>query len=157
MLATLRELLVHQYEASLSTLNLAVARCPDASWNERVAAWRFCQAAFHTVFFSDVYLQPSDNVEAFKRQPFHVEHNSVFRDYEEFEDRPPVLLYGKPFVLSYLQYVRRKAQEIIARESADELTGPSGFHRRNCSRRTARLQYPPHPAPRRPVEPPPTA
>jgi hypothetical protein len=134
MLATLRELLAHQYEASLSVLNLCVARCPDASWNESVAKWKFCQAAFHAVFFTDLYLQPSDNVAAFKDQPFHVEHRDAFRDYEELEDRPQVLLYEKPFVLSYLRHVRHKAQETIGRESADVLSGTCGFHWRKCSR-----------------------
>jgi hypothetical protein len=134
MLDMLKELLGHQYEASLSTLNLAIARCPDASWNERIASLKFCQAAFHTVFFTDVYLQPSDDVDAFKVQPYHLEHRNKFRDYEEMEDRAQVLLYEKPFVLDYLRHVRRKAQETIARESAEVLAGPSGFARRNCSR-----------------------
>lgn len=134
MLATLRELLAQQYEASLSMLNLCVARCPGASWNESVAKWKFCQAALHTVFFADLYLQPGDDVAAFKRQPFHVEHKNAFGDYEELEDRPHVLLYEKPFVLSYLRQVRLKAQETVARESADVLSGPSGFHWRKCSR-----------------------
>ncbi len=131
---TLAELLSHQYEASLSMLNLAVTRCPEPLWNQRVAAWNFCQAAFHAVFFTDLYLQPSDDIDALKRQPFHVEHKPEFRDYEELEDREPALLYEKPFVLSYLQNVRRKAQETIARESADVLAGASGFHWRKCSR-----------------------
>ena len=134
MLDTLKELLGHQYEASLGTLNLAVARCPDASWNERVAKWKFCQAAFHTVFFADVYLHPSEDVASIKGQPFHLEHKAEFRDYEEMEDRAQVLLYEKPFVLDYLQNIRRKAQETIARESADVLSGPSGFSWRKCSR-----------------------
>ena len=51
-LHTLKELLAHQYEATLSTLNLAVAKCPDKCWHERVAKWKFRQAAFHTVFFA---------------------------------------------------------------------------------------------------------
>jgi len=131
---TLKELLAHQYEASLSALNLPLARCPDAIWNQPVAKWKFCQAAFHTVFFTDLYLQPTDEVEAFKRQPFHVEQKDVFRDYEELEDRPQVLLYEKPFVQMYLQAVRRKAQETIARETAAVLAGPSGFSWRKCSR-----------------------
>ena len=131
---TLAELLAHQYEASICTLNLAVTRCPEPSWNKRVAALKFCQAAFHAVFFADVYLQPTDDVDLLKRQPFHVEHKADFRDYEELEDREQVLLYDKPFVLSYLQNVRRKARETIARESAEVLTGPSGFRRRTCSR-----------------------
>ena len=134
MLDTLKQLLAHQYEASLSTLNLCVARCPDASWSEPVAKWKFSQAAFHAIFFTDLYLQPNDDVEKFKQQPFHLEHKPVFRDYEELENRPHVLLYEKPFVLAYVQNVRRKAQETIAREPADLLAGPSGFHWRKCSR-----------------------
>jgi hypothetical protein len=134
MLDTLKELLAHQYEAALCMLNLAIERCPDPIWNERLAAWRFCQAAFHAVFFADVYLQPSDDVEAFKNQPFHVEHPDDFRDYEERADHPPTHLYEKALVLSYLQYARRKAMDTLAYESAEVLAGPSGFRRRNCSR-----------------------
>jgi hypothetical protein len=134
MLETLKQLLGNQYEAALGTLNLCVVRCPEQSWNECVAKWKFCQAAFHAVFFADLYLQPTDDVEAFKRQVFHVEHKADFRDYEELQDRPQVLLYEKAFVLDYLQHVRRKAQETSARESADVLAGGSGFHWRKCSR-----------------------
>jgi hypothetical protein len=134
MLSTLKELLSHQYEASLGALNLAIARCPDDNWNQPVATWKFCQAAFHVIFFADLYLSPSDDVEAFKRQPSHHEHQNEFRDYEELEDRPQVLTYEKPFVLSYLGHARSKAQETIARESAEVLAGPSGFSWRKCSR-----------------------
>ncbi len=59
---------------------------------------------------------------------------ATLQDYEELEDREQLLLYEKPFVLSYVQNVRRKALEIIGRESADVLAGPSGFRRRKCSR-----------------------
>jgi hypothetical protein len=134
MLDTLKEILVHQYEASLCTLNIAISRCPDANWHERVANLRFCQAAFHTVFVADAYLQPSDDEEAFRRQPFHLEHQSHFRDYEEFKDRAQVNLYEKSFVLSYLAFVRQKAQQTLAAESAERLAGPSGFKWRKCSR-----------------------
>jgi hypothetical protein len=134
MLETLKQLVAHQYDASLGMLYLCVARCPVQCWNERVANWKFCQAAFHAVFFTDLYLQPAEDLEAFKGQAFHVEHRSDFRDYEELEDRPQVLLYDKPFVLDYLRYVRRKARDTAARETADVLEGPSGFHWRPCSR-----------------------
>jgi hypothetical protein len=73
-------------------LNLSITSCPDANWNEPVANWKFCQAAFHVVFFADVYLQPSDDVDALKQQPFHLEHKADFRDYEELEDREQILL-----------------------------------------------------------------
>jgi len=134
MLDTLKTLLANQFEASLCTLHLAVMRCPDACWNQPVANWKYCQAAFHCVFYADLYLQPSDNVEAFKQQPFHVDHAGVFRDYEEMENRPAVLLYEKAFVLRYIQHIRQKAAATIAQEAADALAGPSGFSWRKCSR-----------------------
>ena len=43
-------------------------------------------------------------------------------------------LYARAFVLDYVQHVRAKAQATIARESADDLSGASGFHYRKCSR-----------------------
>ncbi len=134
MLDTLKQVLAHQFEASLSTLYLAIARCPEAHWCEAVAKWKYCQAAFHCTFFADMYLQPTEDIEAFKRQPFHLEHKDVFRDYEELEDRPQVLIYEKSFVQTYLRDVRRKAQETIARESGEVLAGPSGFSWRKCTR-----------------------
>ena len=134
MLDTLKQLLARQYEASLSMLNLCVSRCPESRWNEPVAKWRFCQAAFHAAFFADLYLQSGDDADALKRQAFHLDHKSEFGDYEELEDRPQAMLYDKSFVLSYVGHVRRKAQETIARESAEVLAGPSGFHWRDCSR-----------------------
>src|SRR4051794_41010123 len=87
----LKDLIAHQYEAALCTLNFCIARCPDDRWNERVANLKFCQAVFHTVFFADYYLQPADDREALKRQAFHLENKEVFRDYEELEDRAQVL------------------------------------------------------------------
>ena len=78
--------------------------------------------------FSQTYLQSSDDVEAFKGQRLHIEHRIV-PDSRRWRKRPQVLLYDKPFVLSYLQPVRHKAQETIARESAEALAGPSGFRR----------------------------
>lgn len=130
----LHEVLAHQFEASLGALNVVIARCPDAIWHEPVANWKFCQAAFHTVFFTDVYLQPSEDPVALKAQAFHQSHQAQFRDYEELEDRPQVHTYDKSFVREYLLFVRQKAQDTIARESAQVLAGQSGFSWRKCSR-----------------------
>lgn len=130
----LNDILAHQYEASLCMLHLAVEGCPQALWNAPLARLQFCQAAFHVVFFADVYLQARDDVDAIKTQPFHLAHKAEFRDYEELEDREQILTYEKVFVLEYLQFARRKAQETTIRETAEMLAGPSGFRRRTCSR-----------------------
>jgi hypothetical protein len=134
LLPTLRDLLNHQYEAALSALHHSIVRCPDELWNEPVARWRFCTAAFHVVFFADVYLQPSDDEEAVKQQAFHCESAAEFRDYEELQDREPEFCYERDFVVAYLRFVRDKAQATIAAESAETLAGPSGFQRRKCTR-----------------------
>jgi hypothetical protein len=82
----------------------------------------------------------SDDVDTLKRQLFHLGHEADFRDSEELEDRPPVLLYEKSFVLSYLQNVRRKAQETIAWESAEVLGWDVGISPPQLfARRAARL------------------
>jgi len=132
MLDQFRRLTVHQYEAAFCTLNACVERCPTALWNERVAAVKFCQVAFHTLFFADYYLGPDE--ESFRTQPFHREHAAVFGEYEEFAPRLPAVLYEKAWIGTYLTHCRRKAAEALATETLSELEGPARFPRRNMSR-----------------------
>lgn len=133
MLNTLKTLLAGQFSAALATLNLCIERCPDVAWNAPVANLKFCQVAFHTLIFADLYLGRDDE-HTFRRQPFHLAHADVFRDYEEMEDRPQQLLYEKPFIRLYMQHCRTKVVEIIAAETAESLAAPCGLPRRNFSR-----------------------
>jgi hypothetical protein len=132
MLNIYKQLTVNQYEAALCTLNFCIDRCPDDSWNARVANLAFCQAVFHTLFFADVYL--GRNVESLKEQPFHREHPEIFRDYEEMEDRPQKLMYDRPSIKTYMQHCRTKAADMIASETEESLRGPSGFDWRKQNR-----------------------
>lgn len=137
MLDTFRELIVAQYEAALSTLKACVDKCPDAVWNARVANYKFCQVAFHTLLFTDLYLgqDPEEGQGgSFRTQPFHLDNGRIFRDYEEFEDRPPVHLYEKDQILAYLAHCREKAREVVPKETADILSGPNNFRPRPYSR-----------------------
>jgi hypothetical protein len=125
MLDTFKDLLVHQFEAALCTLNAAVDRCPDLAWNAPVANLAFCQAAFHTLFFADLYLGP--NVDALRRQPFHRDNAEFFRDYEELEPRKQELFYDRPAINSYLAHCRQKVAAVLAAETAESLAAPAGF------------------------------
>ena len=125
MLATFRRVTTNQFEAALCTLNACVERCPDDSWNGKVANWVFCQLAFHTLFFADLYLRP--NIESMREQPFHRANPDFFKDYEEFEPRAPVQMYDKPGILKYVQHCRGKAAQVLAAETPASLDGPSGF------------------------------
>lgn len=126
MLDTFKELIAKQYEATLCTLNMCIDRCPEANWNSPVANYKFCQVVFHTLVYTDLYL--GQDKESLYRQPFHQKNKPVFRDYEEFEDRAPVLLYDRPWIKTYLQYCRNKASEVVAGETVETLSARSGFH-----------------------------
>jgi len=132
MIETVKHLIASQFEASLCTLGHCVARCPDELWNARVARYPFCQVAFHTLFFADVYL--GLDAESLRRQPFHLANPDLFGDYEQLEDREPVSLYTRPQIETYLDFCRRKARETLAAETADDLAAPARFARRDFSR-----------------------
>ncbi|MEK6262388.1 MAG: DinB family protein [Planctomycetota bacterium] len=132
MLDTFKELVTNQFAAAFCMLETCNDRCPDAAWDAPVANLKFCQVAFHTLFYADFYL--GRNADALRRQPFHHDHQQFFRDYEELEDRTQVLLYDKPSIKTYLDHCRKKALEVIAAETAESLAGPSGFERRTFSR-----------------------
>jgi hypothetical protein len=123
MLDTYKDLTIRQFQAALCTLNACITRCPDAAWNAPVAGLKFCQAAFHVLFFTDFYL--GDDERAFKTQPFHQDRPDFFRDYEEFAHRQQTLLYDKPTTQAYLQHCRTKAEQTIPAESAEVLAASS--------------------------------
>jgi hypothetical protein len=134
MLDTLKAVLTNQFDAALCTLNVCVERCPDAAWDGRVANMKFCQVAFHTLFFADYYLGPEGDKDAFRAQPFHRDNPEIFRDYEEFAPRAQVLLYDRPSIRQYVRHCRTKASEAIAAETAESLAAPAAFGRRAFSR-----------------------
>jgi hypothetical protein len=132
MIDAFKELVSHQFEAALCTLSICIDKCPDAAWNAPVANYKFCQVAFHTVFYADYYLGTNDP--SFREQPFHREHADFFRDYEEFIDRPPVLLYDRPTMQEYVEHCRQKAAKSLPAETPASLAAPCGFPRKSFSR-----------------------
>ena len=132
----------------LCTLNVCIDRCSGSAWHGPVVNYRFCQVAFHTLFYADYYL--GADAASFRDQLFHRDHAKFFGDYEEFEDRVPVMLYDKAEVQVYLEYCRGKAAAALAAETEGifESTGrvsPSPVF----PRRVIRLQHPAHSAPHR--------
>ena len=54
----LRQALKNQYHAALRLLKQAVERCPDGEWTKGDPA--FWQVAYHTAFYTHLYLQPNE-------------------------------------------------------------------------------------------------
>ena len=125
MLDLYKQLLHRQYEAALCMLARVIDACPPPKWDAPVIDLKFCQAAFHVLFFTDLYLGPG--VDAIRDQDFHRASAATFADYEELEPRRQVLCYTQPFVVSYLAHCREKAARVVAAETPETLAGPSGF------------------------------
>ncbi len=132
MFETYKQLITNQYQAALCTLNACIDRCPDELWNADVGNHAFCNVVFHTLFFSDYYLGPSEA--AIFEQEFHRVHAKIFEGYEQLEDRKPVTLYERSFIKKYMVHVRGKADEVLTSETEETLQGSTGFDRRDFTR-----------------------
>ena len=118
MIEYVRQILISQFEASLSMLNTCIEACPVEHWEGKIASVTFKQVVYHTLYFVDLYLSPSE--EAFTLREFH------HRGGDERNPFPSVGL-TKDETLSYVRICLQKGREILAAETAESLQGPSGF------------------------------
>ncbi|MBM82131.1 MAG: hypothetical protein CMJ78_16305 [Planctomycetaceae bacterium] len=125
MLDAFKQLTSNQYEAALCMIGLCIKQCPDSHWSEFVASLKFCQAAFHTLFFTDVYL--GQNLDELRKQQFHINHAETFGDYEEIGGGLQQALYDKAFVEAYLSHCRQKMTSVLANETDESLNTIADF------------------------------
>ncbi len=113
-----------QYHAALAMLKQTIERCPDPVWTVPTTTQPFWHIAYHTLFYTHLYLQPS----AAEFVPWE-------RHREEYEFMgplpwPPHRLpaigdpYAKADVLDYLAFC---AAEVDGRVIALDWDAPSGF------------------------------
>ena len=119
MIESYKSLIANQYEASLCTLNKCIEACPEDAWYAPVVNLTFCQVAFHTLFFTDLYL--GSDVESQRKQDFHLANVDIFADYEELEPRRQTLSYDRQFILSYVQHCRETSQRVVHAETEESL------------------------------------
>lgn len=119
-----RDVIRSQYQAALEMLRQAIAKCPDALWNDpadKVAFWR---VAYHALFFTHLYLQPAE-----KDFVVWARHR---KDYELMGPPAgapdPIPQIGAPYtrdeVLEYLDVCRG---QVDARTGLLDLDASSGF------------------------------
>ena len=56
----IRQVIQSQYGASLEMLRLAVIKCPASLWDDRTYRNRFWHIAYHALFYTHLYVQPSE-------------------------------------------------------------------------------------------------
>jgi len=119
MVEHFRKILTGQFEAALCMLNDCVRKCPEAHWDGKIANDTFRQVAYHTLFYVDLYLSPSE--EAFELRELHR------RGGDERSNSAPSIGLSKDESLAYLAICRQKAVATSASETPESLGRESGF------------------------------
>jgi hypothetical protein len=125
MVEYIQQILKGQFEAALCMLKQCVEACPVEHWEGKIANGTIRWAAYHTLFFVDLYLSPS-------------EHKFTLREFHQRggDEREDVLSAGlsKEETLAYVAICRQKMLDTLAAETRESLEGESGFSWRRFSR-----------------------
>lgn len=114
-----------QYHASLDMLAQTIKKCPDKIWNRSEDKNLTWQLAYHTLFYTHLYLSP--NEEKFspweKHRPdyYNMNTSADLKDEEPKIDKP----YTKTEILEYLELLQGQIDEMV---SIIDLHAESGFH-----------------------------
>jgi uncharacterized damage-inducible protein DinB len=125
MLDLYKSLVVNQFEAALAMLKKCVVACPQEHWEGKIANDTFRYVAYHTLFFADLYLSPSE--QAFELRDLHQ------RGGDERGEEASMGL-SREDTLEYIELVYKKLREALTAETEQTLAGPSGITRRKYSR-----------------------
>lgn len=121
---TTKKVIRSQYLAALEMLDQAIRQCPQDLWVNTEYQNQFWQVAYHVLFYTHLYLQPSE--EDFVPWPEHKENYHSFEALaSESPDRGEVVAYTEQEVLEYLDFCR---QEVKRQVDAINLEAESGFY-----------------------------
>lgn len=119
MIEYVKTILTGQFEAALCMLNDCLRKCPPEHWEGKIANHTFQQVAYHTLFYVDLYLSPSEAV--FQLRDCHQ------RGGDERSNTAPSTGLTKDETLAYLAICRQKSLETLASETLESLQRESGF------------------------------
>lgn len=115
--------MLSQYGAALAMLSKAVELCPDDLWLASKYHNPFWHVAYHTVFYTHFYAQPSQ-AEAIM-WPKHVQDSQYLRGHPSAPADPVAdVPYGKADFQEFLEECRREVEKQIAAVGFED---PSGF------------------------------
>ena len=125
----IRSALKSQYHAALAMLRDAVQRCPDALWTADDHTNAIWQLAYHTLFFTHLYLQPDEA--AFRPWEGHqsdVQHpDAILRRVDATSELAPLPEpYTKDQILAYWRSCDDMVDDAV--DALGLLAAESGFH-----------------------------
>jgi len=120
----MKPIIAAQYRAALAMFGDAVAKCDDALWLDTGYKHPFWRVAYHTVFFTDLYL--SESVEGFVPWDKHVDELESLGPMPHKDGKLPIEgpPYAKADVTEYWQRTYDRVEEAV---EATDLDAASGF------------------------------
>ena len=103
-----------QYLASLEMLKLTIEKCPDVLWDDPADKNKFWHVAYHALFYTHLYLQPTE-------QDFRP-WGKYRRAHDLSQAADP---YSKEEVLEYLAFCQQQVEEKVPQLNLD---AESGFY-----------------------------
>ncbi|MEJ2288117.1 MAG: DinB family protein [Deinococcales bacterium] len=125
---TLRRILKSQYHAGLAMLHECIERCPDDLWADRTPTNAFWQIAYHTLFFTHLYLMPREaDFRPWTGHQADVQHPDGIPGRADPDSRLPLLPqpYSRTQVLAYWRVCDGLVDEAVDALDLDQPT--SGF------------------------------
>ena len=131
----LKTILKSQYHAALQMLHQSIETCPDDLWESGSYRNQFWQVAYHTLFFTHLYLQPE--LSAFKPWAEHrsdVQHEDAIVGAADPESKLPLIAnpYSKRQVMDYWSFCDQMIDSAV--DDLDLSAGESGFSWYTCSK-----------------------
>ena len=125
-----------QIRAALKMLRSAIEACPNELWNREADHNPFWVLAYHTLYFTHLYLSPSED--AFEPWARQVVGFSGYgkTDLGDWTKLTPDDAYAKADVLAYCEFIDGRVSELVESTPFD---APSGFRWLKFSKAEAHL------------------
>lgn len=127
-LGALRVMLKSQYHAALAMLRECVERCPDPLWYDDRPKTPYWQHAYHALYFTDLYLQPtSESLHSWEGHQSGVQHPDGIPGRDDPASELPLIPkpYSREEVLAYWAVCDTLVDTAV--DALDLLSGESGF------------------------------
>jgi hypothetical protein len=124
-----RSVLKRQYHAALAMLEEAIRSCPDDEWTSADHRNAFWQVAYHTLFFTHLYLQPNDRAfRPWKGHRSEAQYADGIAGPPDPKSSLPLLPepYPKEQVIDYVRFCDQMVDRAI--DGFDLESPESGFH-----------------------------
>ena len=119
----MQSIIISQYRAALKMLESTIRKCPLAQWDDGTDDSPFWRVSYHTLFYTDLYLSPSEST--FQADPMHLP-NYQYLGKTSFDGQQVNISkrFTSEEILHYLDSIRDRLPQAIAEK---DLESPGGF------------------------------